>query len=148
MSQGQIEKAILGHFNEQHFFDAGCRARRARELAAHLAKELSPTFDAVWNAVTYFGDCQNLDNYLRCNYNGSGSVISSRGTMLKWPASKTPGKSIIEAIKAAMKPEPTLEEKAMVALRKMETLMRTTHSLWEPELKVIRQALEAKGCES
>lgn len=80
-------------------------------LAEHLAAELPPTFDAVWQAVNYYGDCKSVIVYLRCNHNGDGSVISSCGAEFSWPASSTPGKAIMAAIKTAMPPKPTPAER-------------------------------------
>ncbi len=153
-AQERIEKAIY-EFNARPCrnsasdVSAGCRPAFGTNayhaaLAEHLAAVLPVTFDAVMGAVTYYGDRENVDVYLRCHEGGSGSIRFDDTTLISWPPSKTPGKTIIEAIKAATTPEPTAAERFNRLTKAMDkrTMMVTLSEEELEDIMAIRKALD------
>ncbi len=137
----QIEKAFLRF--DGLFPEKGQRPWRgdgayAKAFAEHLVAVLPPTVDEL---VGMLREYENQDNHvwrLDLYATGCGSVWNSyNGQFVHWPATDTPGKTAIEAIKAAMEPEPTAKEKAIRALEQI----RLNYNGFAVELDIIRKAL-------
>ncbi len=118
MDKEQIEKVMNKFFDtldpdrrERPYGNMGPRARAS--LAEQIAAVLPPTVDALVGV---------LGEYKRQNPNafsiglfadGSGSVRDLNFITVgpRWPPRDNPGETIIEALKDAMPPEPTENEK-------------------------------------
>lgn len=145
MSKEQIEKAIKSYWDlspgkreRPHYSD---HVQTEASLTAHLAAVLGPTFDEVVEVVLDFKHQDSSVSFLKQRFNGSGALCKVEGEIIvSWPPTDTPGKAAIEAIKSAMKPEPTLTEKALEALRDIEA----APCKLAPRIKIIRRALEAE----
>ncbi len=141
MDKDQIENLILCHYNKRHFFDPYARGKNAEALAEHLVAKLGPTYDEVVGVML---DLKQQDGgvfYIKQCWNGAGAVHNTMGrSVVSWPASDTPGKDAVAAIEAAMKPEPTENEKALEALAQIEAAPCSL----EPRIAIIRKALESK----
>lgn len=147
MSKKQIEEAIREYRALKADDERPALGREAYvpALAEHLAKVLPPTVDALVEVMNKLDVPADESCWLVMHRDGSGFVSRRMSLAVReWPATDNPGKAAIEVITRHTKPEPTLNEKAIEALE----YLQKAYGYGGEKLETIREALEAKGCES
>ena len=112
-------------------------------LAEYIAGQCGPTVDELLEALLELKKQNGEVWYIKHFCSGAGAVHdNSARPVVSWPASDTPSKTMIAAIKAAMKPEPTTVERFEKVVKFLTQFVVSNGDELNEHIEAVRKALE------